>query len=303
MKIQPPAPWGVYHLCCLAVTLALTVLMFVFGKRLRRGGTARAVTLGLGWFLIVIEVIKQLVYGLEVSAEGQVYWDYPWQLFPFQFCSTPMYVCFALMFVRKNGAAYQALCAFLATYGAFGGATVLLHPDAVFTEFLFADIHTMAWHVTLVLLGMVQWAGGTFRFSLSSWLGATSVFAVLVVVALLLNVSLPSLAEECGFNMFYISPYVPCTILFLVQLWRVAPYPVFLAVYVLGFVVISAAIYFAFGYAILFARGGKYPRAVRFRAPKSHLRRVCRAKKRFAVKGEEFAPSCPFDCGIYAGLL
>ena len=132
----------------------------------------------------------------------------------------------------------------MGTYGAFGGATVLLHPHAVLIEYWFVDIHTMIWHMSLVLVGVLQWASGTIPKTLRAFWGGTAVFALFALVALVLDFSLPQLAEE-GFNMFFISPYAPCTILFLQELWQSAPYPVFLAVYLIGFAAIAAAIFAA----------------------------------------------------------
>ena len=284
-KITPPKAWGAYHLCCLAVVAVLTAVIFACGRKLRADrGLSHKITCVAGGILIFIELLKNLFYGLEVAADGSVYWDYPWQIFPFQFCSTPMYVCFVLMFT-KQGKFREALNAFLATYGAFGGAVVLLHPNSVLVDFLFIDIHTMLWHGTLFLLGALQWGGGTFRFRLSSYLGETAVFLVLVAVALTLNLSLKQLSLECGFNMFYISPYVPCTILFMVKIWEVAPYPVFLAVYVLGFALIALAIFYVIGIICRAIYGNfSYACGVPFRRPRFHISARRYRHRSFAVK-------------------
>ena len=41
------------------------------------------------------------------------------------------------------------------------------------------------------------------------------------------------------FNMFFISPYFPCTLPVLSEIYPVVPYPVFLLLYVLGFITLG----------------------------------------------------------------
>lgn len=242
-EITPPNPWGAYHLSCLAVMAAIVVLLLVLGGKLqKRPRLVRKFTASIGIFLLAAELLKQVLYGLHIGENG-VYWEYPWHIFPFQLCSTPLYVCLALLFLPE-GKVRRALCAYLGTFGLFGGLTVMLHPNAVFNDFLFVDIHTMFWHVGLVVLGVLQWTGGEIRPKAGDFVGATLVFALFVLTAFLMNVFLPQLAEE-NFNMFYISPYIPCTILLLTKIWEQLPYPAFLAIYVLGFVAISGAIFIA----------------------------------------------------------
>lgn len=242
-EITPPKPWGAYHLCCLAAMSALVVLLLVFsGKLQKRPRLVRALTAGIGLVLFAAELLKQVLYGLHIGENG-VFWEYPWHIFPFQLCSTPLYVCLALLFMPE-GKVRRALCAYLGTFGLFGGLTVMLHPNAVLNRFLFVDIHTMLWHVGLVVLGALQWAGGAINSKAGDFLGASVVFALFVLTAFLLNLCLPQLAEE-NFNMFYISPYIPCTILLLTNIWEQLPYPAFLAIYVFGFAAISGAIFAA----------------------------------------------------------
>jgi hypothetical protein len=49
---------------------------------------------------------------------------------------------------------------------------------------------------------------------------------------------------DVGFNMFYISPFQPCTLPVLSEVYAKVPsYPVFLVIYVLGFTLVAALIY------------------------------------------------------------
>lgn len=258
-KITTPRPWGAYHLCCMAVLVACVALLVAFGKKLRADPKlVRRLTAGTGIFLIVIEALKQVLYGLH-AGEGGVYWDYPWWVFPLQMCSTPMYVCFALLFCPE-GRVRRALCTYLGTFGMFGGIVVMLLPSTVFTDLLFVDLHTMVWHIGLVCLGVLQWSGGSAGQKATDMIGCAVVFVIFAGTAAALDCALPQLAEE-GFNMFYLSPYVPISMSDFVEwFWESVPYPVYLLTYLLGFIGVAAAIFFI-------------ARAVRAAAERSEKRR------------------------------
>ena len=242
-KVQTPEPWGIYHLCCMLILVACAVLLVAFGKRLRaEPGLVRRLTIGTGIFLIAIEALKQVFYGLHTGANG-IYWDYPWWVFPLRMCSTRMYACLALLFFRA-GRIQRALCTYLGTFGMVGGITVMLLPSTVFTDLLFVNIHTMVSHILLVCIGILQWVGGTAGQKVSDLAGCAAVFLFFAGIAAALDCALPHLADE-GFNMFYLSPYIPISMSEIVAgFWESVPYPVYLLTYAAGFIGVSAAIFF-----------------------------------------------------------
>ena len=204
-KVQTPEPWGIYHLCCMLILVACAVLLVAFGKRLRaEPRLVRRLTIGTGIFLIAIEALKQVFYGLHTGANG-IYWDYPWWVFPLQMCSTPMYACLALLFFRA-GRIQRALCTYLGTFGMVGGITVMLLPSTVFTDLLFVNIHTMVWHILLVCLGILQWVGGTAGQKVSDLAGCAAVFLFFAGIAAALDCALPHLAGKAFHTPFICSP-------------------------------------------------------------------------------------------------
>ena len=242
--ITPPKPWGAFHASFFAAMLLLAALLFFFSAKLKkRPRLVYGLTIGMGAFLLFIEAFKQFYYAVQIGEDGLYWGEYQWHAFPFQFCSAPLYACIALCFFKK-GAIHDGLCCFLATFGAFAGAGVMTTPGAVLIDSLFIDLHTMFWHTAVFLLGVLQWAGGAFERGVRSYLAACAFFVLLVAVALILDFSLPQLAEE-NFNLFYIGPYLPCTINVLDKVWAAVPYPVFLLIYIFGFTGIAAAIFFA----------------------------------------------------------
>ena len=84
-----PGVYGGFHVGALITVLILFFLLILFRKRLPRGERALRRTLwvfALG--LLLLEIGKQVVY----SYDPQTGWSYDWSRFPFQFCSTPIYI-------------------------------------------------------------------------------------------------------------------------------------------------------------------------------------------------------------------
>ncbi len=249
--MNTPKEWGTFHLSWLAVMIAIMLLLFIYSNQLSKNqNIVNNLTFGIGCFLLLLELFKQILCSLHFSENG-VYWDYPWQIFPFQLCSTPIFVCLLLPFLRE-GPLHRALCCFLGCYGLLAGFSVMLRAQTVFSQSIFMNIHTMLWHISLVVLGTLQWCGGTFRFYSAGkpalfshspkpkdFRNGTCVFAAFLCGAVFLNAALPQFANE-GFNMFFVSPYIPCgTAQIFEKFWNIVPYSVYLSSY--AFVLIAGA--------------------------------------------------------------
>ena len=74
-------------------------------------------------------------------------------------------------------------------------------------------------------------------------------FVALLIVAMIMNITVHNALVGAGidetFNMFYISPYFDCTLPILSLVYPKVPYPVFLAIYVVGFIAAAAIIFYA----------------------------------------------------------
>lgn len=70
---------------------------------------------GIGLFLLISELYKQLFYTYVVG-EG----SYQYDRIPFQLCSIPMYVCLIVPWL-KEGKAKRALYTFTGSFGFMGG--------------------------------------------------------------------------------------------------------------------------------------------------------------------------------------
>lgn len=227
-----PTVYGAFHIASLCIIIILFILMTVFRKHLPRGKSTLRLALALfGSGLLVLEIVKQLICSYDASGG----WSYNWARFPFQFCSSPIYISLIAALLPDGKVRTFFLC-FLGTYSPIAGCAVLFWPSPdVFSTVLFLDIHTMLWHGSMLLFGLYLWLSGAIEKSLKTAVRAFAVFLPLNFIALALNEAehILGFAKGYEFNMFYISRYYTCQIPLLNQVQENAPYPVFFVSFIL----------------------------------------------------------------------
>lgn len=235
--MEKPVPYGWFHLLSLALTVALTVLLALRGQHFSKKKVCDWV-LGTAILVALLEVYKQINYTFgDGSGEPQ----YQWYAFPWQFCSTPMYIGLLAGIIRK-GKVHEALCAYLATFSLFAGAAVMFYPTTVFISTIGINIQSMICHGTMIAIGVFLFASGHVRLEHKTILKALPVFAATVLTAVALNeiAYQTGLLEEHTFNMFFISPYCEPSLPVYSLVQGVIPFPWCLVLYIIGF---SAASY------------------------------------------------------------
>lgn len=231
--METPTLYGWFHLLWVGITIAVTVFLCLWQKR-SETSHHRKVILWTAIVVLVLEVYKQINFGF--SYEGGVSFDYAWYAFPFQFCSTPMYVGL-LAGLTKPGKIHDALCAYLATFAVFAGLCVMLYPGDVFIRTIGINIQTMVCHGSMIIIGVYLLATGYVKISHKTIFKAAAVFAVCVGLAVVMNeiAYVTGLLQTDTFNMFYVSrhcdPHLP--VYSLVQ--PLLPFPLDLVVYIAGF--------------------------------------------------------------------
>lgn len=245
-----PKSFGVYHLVCLTLTILITVLM-VWKFRDADAKTVRRILLTAWIVMVVLEIYKQVVFSYRenIYVPGHMIWSYYWFAFPFQFCSSPLYILPFVIWL-KEGRFKDAFVAFTATFSVFGGLAVMLYPNDVFVKMLGINVQTMIHHGLQIILGVFLAARYRRRWSWKLFLPGTIPFAALSAVAIMLNEVMYGYITSRGiegvaFNMFYISPHYGCSLPLLSAIYPKVPYPVFLLVYLLGFAVVAAVIFAA----------------------------------------------------------
>lgn len=195
-----PSAFSVFHLCFLFLCVFITWGTVFFSLRAPRKSIERLVdpiTFALGIQFWAMECYKQL-FSFYVLGSGR----YDFALFPFQFCSLPIYFCLLLPILPK-GNAKDAGYRFLSLFGTVGGAAVMIFPS--FSPIMSISLHTLIWHMLMTAYGFFLLValdcGREWRRDL---LPASGIFLVSLATATVLNVLCRDLA---GFNMFYLSPY------------------------------------------------------------------------------------------------
>lgn len=242
-EMTEPQPYGWFHWLWIFITGVSTVLLCKFFKP----ATAKpviALVLVTSVVVALLEIYKQLSFTFSVS-EGKIVSDYQWYAFPFQFCSTPMYIGLLAGIFRK-GKLHEALCAYLASFAVVAGIIVMLVPTTVFVGTIGINIQTMVCHGSMIVIGVYLLYTGYVKTTLSSLLKAVSVFAACFSLAILMNelVYLTGFLDKNAdeFNMFFVSRHCDPSLPVFSSVQAVVPYPVSLVIYVLAFTAMAAMI-------------------------------------------------------------
>ena len=212
-KIDTPVMFGAFHILCIAMVIGLTVLLC---KRYRKcdDKTFRTI-LFISWSaMVLLEMYKQINFSFGISGDDAV-WDYSWYAFPFQFCSTPIYILPFAIF-GKDGKVRDAVLAFMATFSLFAGLTVYVYPEQVFISTLGIDIQTMVHHGLQVVLGIYITVRNKERLGWKFMRSGIYVLGALILSAIIMNEVAYYAFMHFGinetFNMFFISRHYECTL-------------------------------------------------------------------------------------------
>ncbi len=233
-RMPTPTAFGWFHILFIVLSLAAGVLLCRFlpdHRYARRVMGITAVT------VMVLEVYKIINFTFSYAG-GVVAADFPWYIFPWQFCSTPMYVGL-LAALTRPGRVHRSLCAYLTTYALFAGACVMVHPGDVFVSTIGVNIQTMVCHGSMLTVGIYLLGTGYVPATHRTILRALPVFSVAAAVAMVLNevAFRTGLLETDSFNMFYFSPHqAPHLPVFsAVQNWLGVTNPLCVVIYIAAF--------------------------------------------------------------------
>lgn len=241
-SMPEPELYGWFHILWLVITVAFTVYLcrrFPDGKEKQ----VRIILLAVSVMVILLECYKQINYTFKVTNAGTINADYQWYAFPFQFCSTPMYVGL-LAAVLPKGRIHRSLCAYLASYAVFAGLCVMVYPADVFIGTIGINIQTMICHGTMISIGVYLLYTGYVPATKQTVLRAIPVFSVAVAIAAGMNEVAfhTGLLKTETFNMFFISPYCEPSLPVYSWVQKMVSFPWCLILYILAFSVASALV-------------------------------------------------------------
>ena len=225
-----PEMYGWFHILSLVLTGLVTFALCRYSEKLQ----PRKVVLVTAIIVSLLEIYKQINYSFSYT-DG-ISSDYQWYAFPFQFCSTPMYIGL-LAGLTKRGKLHDAANAYLATYAVFAGVCVMLYPSTVFIDTIGINIQTMICHGSMIAIGVYLLYSGYVKIEHKTILQAIPVFAICVAIACVMNEAAyrTGLLETETFDMFFISPYGTPSLPVYSLVQNVVPFPWCLVIYIAAF--------------------------------------------------------------------
>ena len=250
-EIDMPPAYGTFHIVSLILTIACAVLLCVFFRDCNNI-TMRFLLLGVWIVLVALEVLEQFVIGTSVLESGALSFSYHWYRFPFQLCSTSLWIL-PFIILLPPGRVRNGLMGYIALFSFAAGLIVMVYPGDVFSYPIITNVHTMVHHGSQVALGVFFMAHERKKYNMRYFVGGVITFIGLLATACLLNEVAHEIFLAYGFdplptfNMFYVSPYFPCTLPLLSEIYAAVPYLVFLCIYTFGFILIGFIVYFVAG--------------------------------------------------------
>ena len=180
---EAPTSYGFLHILFLVLTVGILVFLIWKIKKIAEDSVKEY-------------VYKQIIY-TYVHNDG----SYQWYAFPFQFCSTPMYVCLLLPFI-KNENIKEAMYGYIAIFGSIAGIMVMIYPEDVFIRTLSICLQSMIWHSSMVILGIFILVKKYDASKIKSVVSSLVVFGIFVILAQIMNITFYQM--PLGSNILFI---------------------------------------------------------------------------------------------------
>jgi hypothetical protein len=242
-----PQGYGLFHF--FFIFLAIGVTLFLCFKFKNCSDKAFRIIALICWLIMTtFEIYKQFVYSYSVEPT-LIEWDYQWYAFPYQLCSTPLYVL-PFIFLQRDSKFRDAFIAYMGTFSLFAGTAVFCYPGDVFSHVVGISIQTMVHHGLQIVLGVFFLVYSRKKINFLFFLKSIPVFASLVTVAMIANEAFMLLGIDETFNMFFISRHFDCTLPLLSLIYPKIHYVLFAALYIFGFTLIAFIVFLiAFGFS------------------------------------------------------
>ena len=219
--MERPSMYGVFHIMSLISVILLSIILIKYAKNKKK------TIYIMSSIMLMFEVYKQLSFSYNDFS-----WSYSWYAFPYQFCSTPMYVGLLYSLI-KNKKVSEYLECFLMTYSLSAGVCVMLYPSTVFISETLINIQTMVHHGFMVAMGIYLLSKEKNITHIYN--KAFVVFFILSSIAIISNIITYYVNIDNGLELFYISPFHNSTLPVFSIIDENSPYIVFIISYYLIF--------------------------------------------------------------------
>lgn len=238
-KMTPPVPYHAFHLIFWIVGLFLSIFIAFMLRRI--GDKAdRWLIFGIGLFLLISEIYKQLFYTYIIGAGS-----YQYERIPFQLCSIPMYLCLILPWLKK-GKLKQTLATFIASFGFMGGFVSYFSPESMCLSYWMLTLHSFTWHMILVFLGLYFYFSGRAGKSFRDFYPAAWLYLSLCAVAFSINLMCYDI-PGANVNLFSLGPK-PTGIIICRDIVRVLGWEVNAVLYMITLIACAGLFYLVYLY-------------------------------------------------------
>jgi len=206
----PPSalPYSWFHFLFIGLTMVTGYIAIRLGRVYRRTTEEQGrltktdqVVFRFGIFLLCIELYKQIFL-------GQIFTNYQWYVFPFQFCSVPIYVCLIAPWLKK--VRFKEACySFLGIYAFIAGIGVMALPTSVFISQISICLHTMMWHGGMISIGLFLLANRRIGIEIRQWFDASTILFGFIVISIVINLIVHFAFPNQWLNAFFINPWLP----------------------------------------------------------------------------------------------
>ena len=243
-KIEGLGPYGFFHISFVLLTIISCILICKNADNHDEKKTTKVVFI-IGLIFFLLELYKQLFFNTFKNG-------YNFSHFPFQFCSTPMYLC--LLTPLLKGKFKQAVYSFMAFFGLTAGITVMVLAETIIIDEVTISLQSLLWHGLMCVLGCYLIKTQKYGESIQEVKPGVYVFIGLVIIAVMMNYTFELFKNTYQlndyFNMFYISPYYECNVAVLGDIWRATNFHIALLCYMTG-VCLGSCTIFGFSHLIL----------------------------------------------------
>ena len=232
-EMPEPAGWGWFHIMWLCFIVIAIYLLY----RQKNNFNEKQLKTVIGTYSFValtFETLKQITWSFDWDFVNQVaIWDYQWYSFPFQLCSTPIYVAVICFFLKKSNLR-TTLLSYMAFTTILGSIATIFLPDSCFTTVILTNIHTSWLHFGSFVISVYLIMTEEVKLTTENLKKGLKAFVFFVGIAMAMNLIVYNSGVLNGeeFNMFYISPYFESELPVFNTIQKSVPYPIFLFTYV-----------------------------------------------------------------------
>ncbi len=190
-----PKMFGAFHI---AAAVTCIFLSAAAARLLRQYDRERIIRAG-GYLFLISEIFRQLYLYLIINGR-----QFAWWYFPFQLCSTPLYLTLLFPYLKKE--VQDGACTYLSTFSLIAALCAFAYPQDMLKEYIPYSVNSFFWHGLMLFFSFFlilkqEVRPHTFR-------SALGIFSLFAGIALLINVAVHALEGGTSLiDMFYINPY------------------------------------------------------------------------------------------------